>query len=468
MSSQAGFGIGKRSGTPEPWVRRLADDGLTFYYYNKLTGQTEWTRPTTDAGASAPNKNDGRRPGHVAQAPSTSQNGNHDGLLVPGRMRADSVSSQYQQASASKRLSVYSDDSDVQPHDGETLARLRHVQQYQDGMEAPGLSRYDQDAEGYNDRGEGMSSIQKAEDSARLLQQQLVAPEPESIETLSELTREAIIVVMSAVDDNGLPRSADHDKEVEHHVLSVIIAVRNLLYVSCALSGSLPNNIGERSSGDPHASAVAQQLQSQLKNSQRKVTATLSKLVLSARALRYRREMVSTELMIRVEQDSRDLQRAVDSFVSEVQRQYSRPEIRQLHARVGRKRLRGIFGLSHLGLGIPGAGMAGSWKGFGFVNYDEGIGLPRRSLNDDAMSEIQSLADAAVRKLAEYAFSCSQDSITTGMFVMLWFDYIVSSLHHRYHPGRFSRSLGWPDVVPQSFGRYEHCAGHRHRRAPSP
>ena len=99
---------------------------------------------------------------------------------------------------------------------------------------------------------------------------------------MAEVTHDAIIAITSAV----LPRSADQDLEVEQPVAQVIVSVRNLLYVPCALSGSLPNTVNERSQNDPNASAVAQQLQSQLKNSQRKVTATLSKLVLSARAVR--------------------------------------------------------------------------------------------------------------------------------------------------------------------------------------
>ena len=97
---------------------------------------------------------------------------------------------------------------------------------------------------------------------------------PESIDWLAELTRDAIIAVMSAVDVNGLPRSANHDLEVEQQVSQVNVSVRNLLYVSCALSDTLPNTINERRQNDPNTSTVAQQLRSQLQNSQRKVTAT--------------------------------------------------------------------------------------------------------------------------------------------------------------------------------------------------
>jgi son of sevenless len=46
-----GFGVHRHSGTPEPWVKRLADDGLTFYYVNPITNETSWSPPsptTTD------------------------------------------------------------------------------------------------------------------------------------------------------------------------------------------------------------------------------------------------------------------------------------------------------------------------------------------------------------------------------------------------------------------------------------
>jgi son of sevenless-like protein len=340
---------------------------------------------------------------------------------------------------------VYSDDSDIQPREGDGIVRHRLLQQHPDGNEIPGLSRHDQEGHRYNNS-EDSSNVQKAEQSARLLQQQLAPPDPEPIELLAELTHDAIIAVMSAVDVNGLPRNANQDLEVEQQVSSVIVAVRNLLYVSCALSGSLPNTINERSS-DPNASAVAQQLQAQLKNSQRKVTATLSKLVLSARAVRYRRELMSGDLLIRVEQDARDLQRAVDSFVAEVQKQYSRTEIQQLHERVGRKRLRAVFGLSHLGLGIPGAGVAGSWKGFGFINYDEGVGLPRRSLCEETLLEVQSLADTLADKLQNYCSAYSQDNATAGMLL----DPSAYSFTHRQRrcgPRWISGCTRQRDVIP--------------------
>ena len=398
-STHAGFGLSKRSGTPEPWTKRLADDGLTYYYFNKITGQIQWTRPTIDGSQASnvpmtvpridttstivyPTENQNGQKFVAGPSSTTSGYASTDTMLTEARLRANSVTSNNQ--SSTKRDSVYSDDSDVQPKDASGQLRPSRAITTTGFEEDPGLT--------------------PAERAAMLLQEALSPSSPETIDALSDLTREAIIVVMASVDDNGLPKGVDHDKEVEQNVTSVVIAVRNLLYVSCALSGPLPSADGERDIGDASATAVAQQLQAQLKTSQRKVTATLSKLVLSARAARYRRETFTSEMMIRIEQDAADLQRAVDNFVSEAKKQYSRTVIKQLHQRVGRKRLRGVFDLKHVGSGLPGAGVGGSWKGFGFINVDEGLGLPKRTLNEDAISEarhLQRILDESFSNLIE-------------------------------------------------------------------
>lgn len=415
-TSRAGFGLAKRSGTPEPWTKRLADDGLTYYYFNKITGQIQWIRPTPENGSTANasgtvpridttstgmHPNDTHQNGRsYAPGPSSTTSGyasTSETMFTEARLRADSVTSNNQ---SSKRDSVYSDDSDVHPRDVE--ARDRPVRP------ANGPVGLD------NNLG-----LTPAERSALLLQRSLAPPEPETIDSLADAVRDAIIVVMASVDDNGLPKVADHDKEVEQNVGSVVVAVRNLLYVSCALTGALPNAFGERDAADPTATAVVQQLQQQLKSSQRKVTATLSKLVLSARAARYKREALSSEMMIRVEQDAADLQRAVDNFVAEAKKQYARNVIKQLQQRIGRKRLRGVFDLQHIGLGLPGAGVAGSWKGFGFINVDEGLGLPKRLLNEETISEAKTLHESVDDKLTSLVDMLQDSDTTSGEFILV-------------------------------------------------
>lgn len=379
-SALAGFGAPRRGGTPEPWMRRLADDGLTHFYVNKLNGQVSWTLPSS-VGQSSYGSEPRQEPTRLQGASSTMsgygpQYGHTVDSAVTTRLRSDSVASQQQ--SSAKRLSVYSDDSDIQPQDVDGPTRPTRARKLNGAVQTVNRDLKDE------------FHLTPGERNALQLQQRLAASEPESIDQLSDITREAIIVVMAAVDDNGLPKGTDHDKQVEQHVTSVVVAVRNLLYISCALSSALPPSVGG-SVGDPSATAVAQQLQAQLKTSQRKVTATLSKLVLSARAARYKREAFSSDMMIRVEQDAADLQRAVDNFVAEVKKQYARTAIKQLHARIGRKRLRGTFAVSYVGLGLPGAGAAATWKGLGFVNVNDGLGLPKRNLDEDALGELRVL-----------------------------------------------------------------------------
>ena len=93
------------------------------------------------------------------------------------------------------------------------------------------MSCYDQDGCMYN--GKESSSIQKVEQSACLLQQQLVLSDSELIIWLAESTHSAIIAVVSAVDVNDLSRSANHNLEVEQHVAEAIVSVCNLQYASC-------------------------------------------------------------------------------------------------------------------------------------------------------------------------------------------------------------------------------------------
>ena len=130
-------------------------------------------------------------------------------------------------------------------------------------------------------------------------------------------------------------------------VNSTVLAVRNLLYISAAPTTQIPNNLHSHS-GNAHTSTP-------LKPAQRKVTATLSRLVLSARAMQYDSGSQLADTLNRIEADSEELEKAVLSFVLEAQRH-------QVNQSVPR-RLQGVFTTSNIGMGLVGAGAAGSWKG---------------------------------------------------------------------------------------------------------
>ncbi|KAF8755051.1 Guanine nucleotide exchange factor for Ras-like GTPases [Rhizoctonia solani] len=115
QSSVGGFGFVRRTGTPEPWIKRLTDDGHAFFYENTETGEIMWSRPEVARGISA----------QQSLASSAS------GLDLRARYRvAESAPEDEMDAAAStededmgiimphsntNRLSVYSDASEVNP-----------------------------------------------------------------------------------------------------------------------------------------------------------------------------------------------------------------------------------------------------------------------------------------------------------------------------------------------------------------
>lgn len=410
--NHAGFGVSHRSGTPEPWVKRLADDGMSYYYVNTQDGQVKWLRPepnikpSSDTTSATMIPRMERRPTDASQ-PSISDyaanvtNRDNPFQSSSSRLRSDSTSSYTQAASSSsKRFSVYSDDSDIQPRDIDDppLRRVtssdkrRHQQLTPNGLE------------------HGHINHTQSEQTGLRLRQALAPLKPETIEELADRVRAALLNVAQAVDENHVANDSARATEVDDLVGMVVEAARNLLSSSGALTGGSHE---ERFAVDAAAAGAMQQLQTYLKTSQRKVTATLSKLVLSARAARFKRESLSVNMMVRVEQDVADLQLTVDNFVVEALKAYEQPLVKQYYERFGRKRLRGFFGLSNVGPGIPGGGAAGSWKGFGYVALQDNVHSPSRTLDERTLADVHShhvAADERLAKLSGYLASGRDDS----------------------------------------------------------
>ncbi|KAJ4464222.1 hypothetical protein C8J55DRAFT_286746 [Lentinula edodes] len=93
FQSQPGFGLPRRTDTPEPWIRRLADDGLSYYYLNQVDGRVQWTRPESSTS----------RGSELPETPTTAVP-----LPLHGRARSDSVNNL-----TGGGHGVYSDSSDV-------------------------------------------------------------------------------------------------------------------------------------------------------------------------------------------------------------------------------------------------------------------------------------------------------------------------------------------------------------------
>jgi son of sevenless-like protein len=129
--------------------------------------------------------------------------------------------------------------------------------------------------------------------------------------------------------------------------------------------------------------------QNLLKAPQRKVTATLAKLVLSARAIQYDSSADAPNTPNRIKYDAEELDRHIVAFVQEVQRCVQL----QIHGVTGLKRLRGYFSTSNIGLGLVGAGFGGSWKGLGWVAIEENEEPPGRILGNEVVAELDTVVD---------------------------------------------------------------------------
>jgi son of sevenless-like protein len=358
MGTPAGFGVRRRSNTPEPWIRKLADDGMSYYYFNKLDGQVQWTRPegTQARERSIPTKN-----------------------LTPGNQDTSSrlrSGPQSRQPNDTARLSVYSDDSDIQPLDPGRSTRRQPDDRARSRRESPPKPVYDEKI---------VMELTSAERIAQSLQQALSPPLPEPVTDLSAIVRGAIRAVVENIQVNGLTRRPEEDQKMDELIYGVVLAVRNLLYVSASPTGQIPNNFIPRDARDTKTNVLSQ---SPLKPAQRKVTATLSRLVLSARAMQYDSGSSISDTLNRIEVDAEELERAVAAFVLEVQRsQHSLPEGPETKPP---KRLRGVFMTANVGLGLVGAGAAGGWKGFGWVSLDDEDEAPRGTLGTEVVTELGS------------------------------------------------------------------------------
>lgn len=334
-SEPAGFGVPRSTGTPEPWIRRLADDGRAYYYINKQTGETMWTRPEVPA-----------------------MNGSHLELEPPTpstarRERTDSINS------------VYSDDSDVHPVDHPRphwSVPTDHTRQLQ-MQTVP--SHFTQDG----------VQLTSEEVIAKQLQQVLAPPPPELVTDLASKAHDAIQAIMDNVQ--GSISRAD-DQRMDDLIQVAVRAVRNLLYVSAANASHMPNDLLAKETRDKSSSS------SPLKPAQRRVTATLSRLVLSARAMHYDSGSHISETLNRIEADALELERAVGSFIVEVQRCQS-------DGQKPLKRLYGTFTTVNIGAGLVGAGSAGMWKGYGWVSQEVEEQAPKKPLGQDAVTEVSAM-----------------------------------------------------------------------------
>jgi son of sevenless-like protein len=355
LPSNAGFGISRHPELPEPWVRRLADDGMAYYFVNQETGEIRWTAPELDTSS----RED--LPTRSFAASSHDHN-----TLEPNRLRTDSSASDSQQRDESSinRLSFCSDDSGACVLDEERTGSLPNTQEASsNGHNELDWARTSSPEKA--DINNSLVELTSAERSAQSLQQSLSPSTPQPVADLSTTAREAIMAVIGGIRATNFT-NLDDSMRLDNLVQEVVVAIRNLLYVSAAPSGHIPSHVipGPREARARRDTTASETL---LKPAQRRVTATLSKLVLSARAIQYNSGSSVAETSMRLGGDAEELEHAVATFIAEVQRSQNT----QLHSPTTLKRLRGVFSTTHIGLGLMGAGAAGSWKGLGWVSLVE-------------------------------------------------------------------------------------------------
>lgn len=386
VNEVAGFGVQKRSGTPEPWVRRLADDGMSYYYWNKHTDEVRWTAP--DKPSRQGNGTVAVRRDAVVEAISVSSLASHSphGYEMFQSLRSESAMSQTQETSTGDGTSVYSDESDVQPRAQERAAVANPLQR--------SIAQAHQ---------AGTLELTSAEQAAQALQSALAAPPPPTVAELATAVQHAIADIVSCVHEVDLAQP-EHAQSLQDRVSTVVTTIRDLLYVTALPSGTVPDDLAAE--GDEARAHV----QAQLKPTQRKVTATLSKLVLSVRALQYDADVVMDNAAGKVEADGLELKTALQAFVLDVQR-YHR------HSSLGAKRVRGTFSSDNLGLGLLGGGAAASWKGFGFVPLDEEDGAPGKMLGSDVLAELRDMVKQLVSHLHSFSTAVQTPSRDMGAYL---------------------------------------------------
>lgn len=370
----AGFGVPRRTSTPEPWRRVLADDGLSYYFVNTVDGAISLALPPASTQQLRPATRD-PGPSH-ADVPSTDM---YTHVSPTTRVASQTGATS---GSESDRYSVHSDDSDVHPSPT-TLGRAKSSSNLKVSTSAvpPAATQLSHSLS---------SDLTPTERSAQELQHALAAPPPESVNQLAVVAREAIGNVVQYIQTHENIPPGRYGNELNNRVLNVVYSVRNLLYVSATPSNQITNNLYPRDTRHTRTTPPSQALQAHLKPAQRKVAGTLSKLVLSTLAVQYEaNHSQSADKPMRMEGDAGELDRAVVAFVTEVQR-FLEQNAQSSGLNVI-KRLHGVFEPEHVGLGLVGGGAAAGWKGFGWLALEGEDEAPNRQLSVEVITELKGL-----------------------------------------------------------------------------
>lgn len=203
--------------------------------------------------------------------------------------------------------------------------------------------------------------------------QPLAPPAPELVSELLQKTRQCIHSVILYLRQFGIPRIAEDEEIVDNLIFVAITAVRDLLYVS----GPSVRHFGGKTKVDRGTNNASQ---TPLVPAQRRVVATLSKFVLSARAVLNDGPWTESDDVSQLSSDAEELDRSVVEFVSIAQGVRNQ----EVH---GPRRLHGYLAAPHADPAKAGAGTAGTWKGFGWVDIEDDEEAPRQNLTTVVFNE---------------------------------------------------------------------------------
>ena len=207
------------------------------------------------------------------------------------------------------------------------------------------------------------------------VRQLLAPPTQDIVSELLERARQCIHSVVLHLQQFGIPQVTEDEEIVEHLMSATITAIRDLLYVS----GPSFRHLGRKSKNDRGDTDASQ---TPLIPAQRRAVATLSKFVLSARAVLNDGPWIAIDNVSQLSSDADELERSVVEFVSVAQ------EVRSQGV-LGSKRLYGYLTASHADPTKAGAGTAGTWKGFGWVNIEDHEEAPRQNLTAATFNEFE-------------------------------------------------------------------------------
>ncbi|KAF8552770.1 ras GEF [Imleria badia] len=231
--------------------------------------------------------------------------------------------------------------------------------------------------------------------------QPLTPPAPELVSELLERARQCIHSVILHLRQFGIPQVSADEEIVDNLICAAITTIRDLLYVS----GPSFRHFGGRKA-DRGASNASQ---TPLVPAQRRAVATLSKFVLSARAVLNDGPWIANDDVSQLSSDAEELERSVIEFVSIAQGVRSQGV-------VGPRRLHGYLTAPHADPAKAGAGTGGTWKGFGWVDIEDHEEAPRRNLTAVTLNEFvnhTSRVQERLRSLTEVVRATQSAEVVT-------------------------------------------------------